>query len=187
VNDVTRLLLACRDGDSGAFEQLMSHVYEELRRRAHRYMRSERPNHTLQTTALVHETYLKMIDMEIPWKDREHFFAVAATAMRRILVDHARAHRAERRGGGQARFTFDEALRISSEPPEDLMALDEALERFTRLDERKARVVELHFFAGLSFEEIARMLEVSVSTIQREMRLARAWLHREMGYDSDGP
>ena len=158
----------------------MPHVYDELRKRARRYMGSERPDHTLQTTGLVHEAYLKLIDADIPWKDRVHFFATAARAMRRILVDHARAHHAERRGGDVRPVSLDETAVISAKPSKALLLLDDALGQLATFDERKSRIVELRFFGGLSNQEIADALGVSIKTVEREMRLARAWLHREM-------
>jgi RNA polymerase sigma factor (TIGR02999 family) len=180
LNEITQILLECRAGDAGAFDRLMPHVYDELRKRARRYMSSERPDHTLQTTGLVHEAYLKLIDVDIPWKDRLHFFATAARSMRRILVDHARAHHAERRGGGQRPISLNETAVISSEPSRALLLLDDALKQLATFDERKGRIVELRFFAGLTHQEIADALGVSIKTVEREMRLTRAWLHREM-------
>jgi len=168
-------------------DRLLPLVYGRLRRLANRYLRSERPGHTLQTTELVHEAYLQLVDAEVPWKDRAHFYAVAARAMRRILVDHARTHRSARRGGGAPKLPLEEALVVSAEPPDYLLGLNEALTRLSEQDDRKGRLVEMHFFGGMTFEELTRAFDVSLSTIEREMRLARAWLRRELhGSAADG-
>jgi RNA polymerase sigma-70 factor, ECF subfamily len=176
-DEVTQLLRAWGDGDHGALDRLMPRVYDELRRVASRYLRHERPDHTLQPTALVHEAYLRLIGAERPqWRDRIHFYAVAAQVMRRILVDHARAHQADKRGGGARRVPLDEGIDAGVERATDLVALDEALAALAALDARKARIVELHHFAGLTVAETAEVLGLSVSTIVLEARLARAWL-----------
>ncbi len=155
----------------------MPRVYDELRRVAGRYLRHERPDHTLQPTALVHEAYLRLIGAERPqWRDRIHFYAVAAQVMRRILVDHARAHQADKRGGGARRVPLDEGIDAGVERAADLVALDDALAALAAIDARKARIVELHHFAGLTVAETAEVLDLSVSTIVLEARLARAWL-----------
>ena len=147
-------------------------------------MARERPGHSLQATVLVNEAYLRLIDAkDVAWRDRVHFLAVAARVMRRILVDHARTRRAQKRGGSAARVTFDEALVVTSEPREDFVALDDALETLATFDERKSRVIELRFFGGLSVEETASLLKVSPSTVMSDWRLARAWLQREMRGD----
>jgi len=177
---VTGLLHAWRAGDPKALDDLLPLVYDHLRRLARAYLRSERSGHTLQTTALVHEAYLRLVGADIPWKDRVHFYAVAAQAMRRILVDHARAHRSARRGGGAPKQPLEEALVVAIEEPEQLLHLDEALDRLSRQDARKGRMVELHFFGGLSFRELTEALDLPLATIEREMRLARAWLRREI-------
>lgn len=175
--EVTGLLRAWRDGDRGALDRLMPRVYDELRRVAGRYLRHERPDHTLQPTALVHEAYLRLIGAERPqWRDRLHFYAVAAQVMRRVLVDHARAHRADKRGGGARPVPLDEGIDAGVERTADLVALDEALAALAAIDARKARIVELHHFAGLTVAETAEVLDLSVSTIVLEARLARAWL-----------
>ena len=160
-------------------------VYDELRRLAYGYMAREHPGHTLQATALVNEAYLRLVDGEaVAWNDRVHFLAVSARVMRRILVDHARARRAQKRGGHAARVTFDEALVVSDEPRQDFVALDDALAALAAFDERKSRVVELRFFGGLSVEETASVLKVSPETVMRDWRLSKAWLQREMRGDT---
>lgn len=175
--EVTGLLRAWRDGDRGALERLIPRVYDELRRVAGRHLRRERPDHTLQPTALVHEAYLRLAAAERPrWRDRIHFYAVAAQVMRRILVDHARAHLADKRGGGAPRVPLDERIDAGAERTADLVALDDALAALAAVDARKARIVELHHFAGLTVAETAATLGLSVSTIVLEARLARAWL-----------
>ena len=181
---VTELLVAWSGGDESAFEQLMPVVHAELRRLAGREMRRERPGHTLQTTALVNEAYLRLIDLNgVTWNDRAHFFAMSARVMRRILVDHARARLYQKRGGGANVLTFDEALTVGPEPGHDLVALDDALEALAKVDARKSRVVELRFFGGLSVDETAVALGVSGGTVMRDWRLAKSWLLKEL----DGP
>jgi RNA polymerase sigma factor (TIGR02999 family) len=181
--DVTALLRAWGRGDADAGERLLPIVYVELRRQAARFLRRERRDHTLQPTALVHETYLRLIEQRAAdWKNRAQFFAVAATAMRRILVDHARRHGARKRGGSWDRISFDETRRAWPGPPDvEILALEEALEELAGLDPAKVRMVELRFFAGLSLEETAAVLGVSESTVTRDWRLARAWLFRRLG------
>jgi RNA polymerase sigma factor (TIGR02999 family) len=179
---VTGLLLAWGQGEQAALEKLVPLVYAELRRIAHRYMNRERRGHTLQTTELVNEVYLRLIDAnQVRWQDRAHFFAISAQLMRRILVDFARSRRYLKRGGGAHRATFDEALLASPAPGPDLVALDDALEELAVKDARKSRVVELRFFGGLSVEETAEVLKVSPDTVHRDWRLAKAWLARQMG------
>lgn len=180
LGDVTRLLLRWRGGDREAFDQLLPLVYDELKTLAARHMRGERPSHTLQTTGLVHEAFARLVTMEVSWNDRVHFLRVAAQCMRRILVDHARARGSARRGGGGVRVTLEEAAIVSPAPSANLLALDEALSRLAGLDARKSEVVELHFFGGLTQNEIASALSVSRSTVDRELRQARAWLYREL-------
>jgi RNA polymerase sigma-70 factor, ECF subfamily len=159
----------------------MDLVYGELRRLAGHYMRLERPGHTLQPTALVHEAYLKLIDQSsVPWEGRAHFFGIAAKLMRRILVDHAREHNAEKRGGGQAKLPLDEALFFTSEKSSELIALDEALNRLEHVDQRQGRIIELRFFGGLSVEKTAEIMAISPRTVKREWRIARVWLHHEI-------
>lgn len=160
--------------------QLMAVVYEELRRIARRQMRGERDGHTLQTTAVVHEAFLKLVETAAPLEDRAHFFAVASRAMRQVLVDHARAHNRDKRGGGAARLPLDETMALATEPPRELLDLDDALEALGRLDERQARLVDLHFFGGLSYDKIAELHGLSRSTVNRELRLARAFLRRAL-------
>jgi RNA polymerase sigma factor (TIGR02999 family) len=178
-NDVTQMLLEWRSGNQEALDRLMPLVYDELRRLANRYMRSERPEHTLQATALVNEAYLRLVDMKVSWQDRAHFFAVAARLMRRLLVDHARANQRAKRESG-AKVSLDDALEVSSKPALDLVALDEALTRFATFDPRKAEIIELHFFGGLSNDEVAEALGISRATVQRDLRLAKAWLSHEL-------
>jgi len=179
--EITRLLVAWGDGDQSALEELTPLVYEELHRLAHHYMGHERPNHTLQTTALVNEAYVRLIDWKnVRWQNRAHFFAVSAQLMRRILVDFARSRGYRKRGGGMRATTLDEAALVSDEKGTDLVALDEALLALAELDARQARVVELRFFGGLTNEEVAEVLKVSEGTVRRDWSLARAWLHREL-------
>lgn len=175
--EVTELLLAWSEGDRAALERLMPLVYDELRRLARSYMRSERAGHTLQTTALVHEAYLRLIDAgRVPVESRTSFFAVAARLMRQILVDFARARGYQKRGGGAHQVSLDEAMIIGQPEDEDLIALDEALGELAEIDERKGRVVELRFFGGLTEAETAEALKVSAETVRRDWRLARSWL-----------
>jgi RNA polymerase sigma-70 factor (ECF subfamily) len=163
---------------------LLPLVHRELHQIARRHMRHEHPGHSLQATALVNEAYLRLIDANaVAWQDRAHFFAVSARVMRRILVDHARARTADKRGGRAAKVTFDEALVVTDGPCRDLVALDDALEALARFDERKSRVIELRFFGGLSVEETASVLKVSPDTVMRDWRLAKVWLRREMRGD----
>ena len=180
-SEVTRLLVAWRGGDAGALDWLLPLVYAELRRVAHRYMRDERPNHPLQTTALVHEAYLRLIDVtRVDWQSRNHFFAVSAQMMRRILVEAARRRDADKRGGDASHVALDEAFVPAADHGADLLALDEALEHLATLAPRKARVVELRYFAGLSVKETADVLGVSVETVMRDWRMAKLWLQRDL-------
>jgi RNA polymerase sigma-70 factor, ECF subfamily len=180
--NVTKLLLAWGKGEDAALEKFTPLVYQELRRMARRYMYGERHGHTLQATALVNEAYLKLVDCrQVRWQDRAHFFAVSAQLMRRVLVDFARSRKYQKRGGGNPNVTLDEALIPAPQKGRDILALDNALQALTVQDERKARVVELRFFGGLSVEETAEVLKVSPETILRDWRLAKAWLAREMG------
>jgi RNA polymerase sigma-70 factor, ECF subfamily len=179
--EVTRLLLAWNAGEETALERLIPLVYTELRRVAHRYMRRERPGHSLQTTALVNEAYLQLVDARnVPWQDRAHFFAISAKLMRQILVHWARSRNFAKRGGGAQKASFDEALVVSSERSEDVLALDDALRTLADIDARKSKVVEMRCFAGLSVEETAGVLKVSPDTVLRDWRLAKAWIAREM-------
>jgi RNA polymerase sigma factor (TIGR02999 family) len=180
---VTTLLRAWRRGDQAAFERLTPLVYDQLRRLARHYLRGERPNHTLRPTALVHEAYLRLVNLDqVDWQDRSHFFALAARQMRRILVDSARARRYQKRGGGAVSVTFDEALAVSRRDP-DLVALDDALELLGQQDERKVRVVELRFFGGLTNDEIAAALGISSDTVTRDWQMAKLWLRRALRKD----
>jgi RNA polymerase sigma-70 factor, ECF subfamily len=179
--DVTVLLLQLTQGDQAAAERLMPLVYDELKRLARSYMRRERKDHTLQTTALVHEAYLKLVRQQATaWECRSHFFGIAAQLMRRILIDHARGHLREKRGGTQVILPLNEALAFSPEHSEDLLRLDEALNRLSKLDPRQGQVVELRFFGGLSVEETAEYLDVSPKTVKRDWAVAKAWLHGEL-------
>jgi RNA polymerase sigma factor (TIGR02999 family) len=180
-HQVSKLLLAWSEGEEGALEQLVPLVYEELHRLAKRYMRKERSGHTLQTSALVNEAYLRLVGTkEVRWQNRAHFFAVSARLMRRILVDFARAKHDLKRGGRALQVSLDDALIVSAEPSADLVALDEALTRLVALQPRQAEVVEMRYFGGLSEEEVAEVLKVSVRTVQQDWRLARLWLYREL-------
>lgn len=179
--EVTQLLLAWRQGEKEALDKLIPIVYEELRRLAHGYIRHERKGHTLQTTALVNEAYLRLLDCSrVNWRNRAHFLAISAQLMRRILVDYARSHRALKRGGEAEKITLDE-FRIASEGPDpDLIEIDEALQMLAEVDTRKCQVVELRFFGGLTAEETSEVLGVSPDKVLRDWKLARAWLAREM-------
>lgn len=180
-NEVTRLLEAWSDGKQEAFAELMPLVYAELRKLAQRFMNSQPSGHTLQTTALINEAYLKLADQrEKSWQNRAHFFAVAAQSMRHILVDHARTRQREKRGGKTRIISLDEVAEISDERSAEIIALDEALQALEKLDERKSRVVELRYFAGLNEEETAEVLKVSPQTVQRDWRFAKGWLFREL-------
>lgn len=180
--NVTRLLQHWRDGKSAALSELLPLVNQELRRIARRHMFGERAGHTLQTTALVHEAFLRLVNSRrVSWQNRAHFFAISAQLMRRILVDHARARGYQKRGGGVPKITLNEALVGPVEKGRDLVALDDALTALAEVDARKSKVVELRFFGGLSVEETAEVLKVSPETVMRDWRLAKAWLAREMG------
>lgn len=181
------MLIDWSNGDRDAATGLMPLVYDELRQRARAYLQRERPDHTLQATALVHEAYLRLVDQRTTtWKNRAHFFGVAAQLMRRILVDHARRHRREKRGGGLKKVEFDEALAPAVTRNLDVTALDDALNDLTKLNPQHARIVELRFFGGLKTNEVAEVLAVSPRTVEREWRMARAWLrHQIFGENSD--
>jgi RNA polymerase sigma factor (TIGR02999 family) len=183
--EITRLLLAWGSGDQSALDALMPLVYDELRRLAKRYMRRQNPGHTLQTTALVNEAYLRLIDSSrVRWQDRTHFFAISAQLMRRVLVDFARAKNSLKRGGEQIQITLDEQIAAPFEKETNLVALDEALQNLAQLSQRQSRIVELRYFGGLSEEEIAETLEISTRTVRRDWNLARAWLFRELSNNS---
>jgi RNA polymerase sigma factor (TIGR02999 family) len=179
--EVTGLLKAWSGGDRAALDRLTPVVYEELRRMARRYMRNERAGNTLQTTALVNEVYLRLVDVKnVEWQHRAQFFAISAQMMRRILVDAARARGSHKRGGGAEKVNVDEVAVLSPEPEESIIALDDALEAFAKLAPRQAKVVELRYFAGLSEEEIAEVTKTSTRTIERDWQFARSWLMREL-------
>ena len=177
---VTGLLAAWRAGDPSALDKLLPIVEAELHRLAHRYMSNERRDHTLQTTALVNEAYLKFVEQRVNWQNRSHFFAIAAQIMRRILIDHARKHLGPQRGGGANIISLEEVAVLSDDRASELVALDEALKQLSRLDPRKGQVVELRYFGGLSVEEIAIVLKISPETISRDWRRAKAFLRREL-------
>jgi RNA polymerase sigma factor (TIGR02999 family) len=179
--DVTQLLVAWRNGDLQARDELMPLVYQELHRLAHQYMSRERPGHTLQTSALVNEAFLRLADQrDVQWQNRAHFVGLAGQMMRRILVDYARNRGYAKRGAGACQVSLDEELIVSDERSAEVVALDDALQSLARLDERKSRLVELRFFGGLSIEETAEVLGVSPGTVMRDWTLAKAWLRREM-------
>jgi RNA polymerase sigma-70 factor, ECF subfamily len=182
--EVTQLLRAWGQGDCEALQRLTPLVQKELHRLAHKYMRQEGPGHTLQTTALVNEVYLKLVDVhEVSWQDRVHFFAISARMMRRILTDFARSRNQQRRGGAALHVPFDEALVVSQKQHAEIVAIDEALVELAALDPRKSQVVELRFFGGLSVEETAEVLKVSPKTVKRDWRFAKSWLHRVLSGD----
>ena len=179
--DVTLLLKQLSTGDKDALDQLLPVVYSELRRLAASYMRRERPEHTLQTTALVNEAYLQLVDQKrAQWENRSQFFGVAAQLMRRILVDHARSHNAAKRGGTSPKLCLDEAIVMAKEHAGDLLAIDELLTRLSRIDPQQVRVIEMRFFSGLSVEETAQALGISDRTVKRDWAMAKAWLQREL-------
>lgn len=177
---ITRLLQSWRSGDAHAQDELVPLIYDRLRKLAGSYLRGERPGHTLGATALVHEAYLKLAGSEVDWHDRAHFFAVASVAMRRVLVDHAKHRNRDRRGGGAKRVEFEEALAIGAEPDPAILEVDEALTRLAQFDPRKARVLEMTFFGGLSYAEVGEAMGVSEATVKRDLRMARAWILHEM-------
>ncbi len=176
---VTQLLVDWSNGDQAALDKLLPLVNTELRQLARRYMRRENPGHTLQTSALVNEAYIRLIDQQhVHWQNRAHFFGIAAQLMRRILIDHARSHHYAKRGGGALKVSLDEGAAVTQARAAELLAVDEALEKLTAMDARKGRIVELRFFGGLSLEETAEVMGISSPTVQREWRAAKAWLHR---------
>ena len=178
---LTQLLLAWGDGDKQALERLMPLVYKELRRLAKNYMRGQRSDHTLEATALVNEAYLRLIDSsQVQWQNRTHFFAISAQLMRRVLVDFARSKKAEKRDGERHKVTFDEKLPISLEKESELIALDDALNRLSEMNERQSKIVEMRYFGGLTEDEIGEALDISARTVRRDWSFARAWLFREL-------
>jgi RNA polymerase sigma factor (TIGR02999 family) len=186
-HEVTRLLQAWGSGDDTALERLMPLVYNELQRLAHRYMAAEQPGHALQTTALVHEVYLRLVDVEgVDWQDRAHFYCLCARLMRRILIDFARSRNYQKRGGHFPHIELDEAATVSAAVESELLAVDEALKRLSEIDSRKSEVVELRFFGGLTVEETAAALRVSPETVIRDWKLAKAWLLRELSHETNG-
>ena len=186
-NDVTRLLGELRSGNEDAVAKLVPLLYRELRRMAGAYLSSERRDHTLQPTALVHEAYLRLVDQRnVQWQNRQHFFGVAAQVMRRILVDHARGHEAVKRGGAVAKVSLEEVAVVSKERSAELLALDEALTRLAAFDPQQARIIELRFFGGLTVEEAAEVLSISPATVKRDWNMAKAWLTREVRKESSG-
>jgi RNA polymerase sigma factor (TIGR02999 family) len=178
--EVTRLLQQWKAGDSEALDQLMPIVYDELRRLAARCLRSERQGHTLRATALVNEAYLRLMDADVGWQDRAHFYAVAARVVRRILVEYARQHGRQKRGGGEIPIPLDEAVMVGPEAASTVLDLDEALQRLATLDARKSEIIQLLFFGGMTYDETAAALDISPATVHRELKLAKAWLHREL-------
>jgi RNA polymerase sigma factor (TIGR02999 family) len=179
--DVTRLLQQWSSGQEQALDRLLPQIHAELRKLAAGYLRKERPSHTLQPTALVNEAFIKLVDQRaVKWQNRAHFFGIAAQAMRRILVDHARAHGATKRGGGERQVALDDALAISGGVDIDVLALDEALTRLASIDPQQSRVVELRYFGGLTMEETAEVMQISPATVGREWRMAKAWLFAEL-------
>ncbi len=180
-DQVTQLLLAFSGGQRDVLDDLLPVVYEELRGMAHRYLRHERAGHTLNTTALVHEAFLKLVDQNrVAWQNRNHFFAIAATAMRRILVNYAKARQRLKRGGKAPKVSLEEAAYLTEEKADELVALDEALAQLEKHNPRRARVIECRYFGGFSVEETAEILDVSTRTVKRETQVARAWLYRQM-------
>jgi RNA polymerase sigma factor (TIGR02999 family) len=179
--NITELLAGYGCGDKEALDKLMPAVYDELRRQAARYLRRERAGHTLQTTALIHEAYVRLVDQRnVQWQNRAHFFGIAARMMRRILVDHARAKKRAKRGGSDVKISLADANILAKEQDLDVVALDEALTRLAEIDEQQSRVVELRFFSGLTVEETAEVMGISPATVKRDWSMAKAWLHREL-------
>ena len=185
--DVTLLLGELRSGNEDAVAKLVPLLYDELRRMAASYLRRERPYHTLQPTAVVHEAYLRLVDQKaVHWQNRQHFFGVAAQVMRRVLVDYARSHKANKRGGAVPKVSLEEAIVASKERGAELLALDEALTRLASIDLQQGRIIELRFFGGLTLEETARVLGISLATVKRDWNMAKAWLAREVRKEKRG-
>ena len=179
--NVTQLLIPWNGGDKQALDKLLPVVYDELRRQAARYLRRERPGHTLQTTALIHEAYLRLIDQKsVQWQNRAQFFGIAAQMMRRILVDHARTKHRAKRGGSDIRVSLTDATSVTKDPDLNLVELDEALNRLEKIDSQQSKIVELRFFSGLNVEETAAALQISPATVKRDWKVAKAWLYREI-------
>ncbi len=184
--NVTQLLIGWGKGDKEALDELLPIVYDELRQQAARYLRRERAGHTLQTTALIHEAYLRLVDQKnVKWQNRAHFFGIAAQLMRRILVDHARTKKRAKRGGSDVRVSLTEATVIAKTQDLDVLAIDEALNRLAEIDEQQGKIVELRFFSGMTVEETAEVLGISTATVKRDWSMARAWLHREISGESN--
>jgi RNA polymerase sigma factor (TIGR02999 family) len=181
---VTRLLKEWGSGKKEALDELMPVVYQQLRKLASICLRSERPDHTLRATALVHEAYIRLVDADVAWQDRVHFFAVSARLLRRILVDHAKANKRQKRGGGVEAISLDEAIFVGPQTTGGIIALDLALQRLAELDQRKSEIIELLCFGGLTYDEAAAALKISPATVHRELKIAKAWLHRELTLDS---
>lgn len=181
---VTRLLKEWGGGNKEALDELMPVVYQQLRKLASICLRSERTNHTLRATALVHEAYLRLVDADVAWQDRVHFFAVSARLLRRILVDHAKANHRQKRGGGAEMVELDEAVMIGPQTSGGIVELDAALQRLAALDQRKGEIIELLCFGGLTYDEAAAALKISPATVHRELKMAKAWLHRELTQNS---
>jgi RNA polymerase sigma factor (TIGR02999 family) len=180
-HDVTQLLIEWSNGDKAALDKLIPLIHEELRRLAHHYMSRERPGHTLQTTALVDEAYVRLVNRkDVHWQNRSHFFAIAAQLMRSILVDHARSHAYTKRGGGARKISLDETMIVSQQRAAEVVALDDVLKELASFDPQQSRIVELRFFGGLTIEETAEVLNLSPATIKREWSTAKAWLYREL-------
>ena len=185
-HEVTQLLIEWSNGDKAALDKLTPLIYDELRRLAHHYMSREHPGHTLQTTAVVNEAYLRLVNRKrVHWQNRAHFFAIAAQLMRSILVDHARSHAYAKRGGGAQKMALDEAMIISQERAAEVVALDEALDQLAEIDPRQSRIVEMRFFGGLTIEETAEVLSLSPATIKREWSTAKAWLYHELNKSNE--
>jgi RNA polymerase sigma factor (TIGR02999 family) len=180
-HEITQLLAEWSDGNQTALDKLYPLVYDELHKMANRYMKRERKDHTLQTTALINEAYVRMVDQKnVHWENRAHFFAISAQIMRRILIDHARRHHYAKRGGGALKVSLDETAMVASNPAPDMLLLDEALNRLAEMDPRRGQVVELRYFGGLNNEEIAGVLKISENTVTRDWNMARAWLYQEL-------